>query len=157
MEQFVRDARIAMLYEGANGIQALDLVGRKLPRDGGRALQAFLAEANGYVKERDGETSLAPYVAPLRQSLGDLQQATMWFVQHALGNPEHAGALQYYIHMVEASSAPERALPYARRLAAQIPGAGHLVHMPFHVYYRVGDYKAAVVANRNRLFMGASS
>src|SRR6202050_4088471 len=44
MEQFVRDARIAMIYEGANGIQALDLVGRKLPRDGGRALQAFFAE-----------------------------------------------------------------------------------------------------------------
>ena len=52
MEQFVRDARIAMMYEGANGIQALDLVGRKLPKDGGRALQAFLAEVQGFIKEK---------------------------------------------------------------------------------------------------------
>jgi tetratricopeptide (TPR) repeat protein len=63
-------------------------------------------------------------------------------------NPEHPGAIHYYIHMMEASSAPERALPYARRLAAAVPGAGHLVHMPFHIYYRVGDYKAAVAANK---------
>ena len=51
MEQFVRDARITMMYEGANGIQALDLVGRKLLKDGGRALQAFLKELQGYIKE----------------------------------------------------------------------------------------------------------
>jgi tetratricopeptide (TPR) repeat protein len=63
-------------------------------------------------------------------------------------SPEHPGATHYYIHMMEASSAPERALPYARRLAAAVPGAGHLVHMPFHIYYRVGDYKAAVAANK---------
>src|SRR5262245_56916945 len=63
-------------------------------------------------------------------------------------NPDHAGAIHYYIHMMEASSAPERALPYARRLAAAMPGAGHLVHMPFHIYYRVGDYKEAVAANK---------
>ena len=51
MEQFVRDARIAMIYEGANGIQALDLVGRKLPKDGGRALQAFFDEVQRFIKE----------------------------------------------------------------------------------------------------------
>ncbi len=55
MEQFVRDARIAMLYEGANGIQALDLVGRKLPKDGGRALQAFFAEVAAYIKEHGAD------------------------------------------------------------------------------------------------------
>ena len=55
MEQFVRDARIAMMYEGANGIQALDLVGRKLPKDGGRALQAFFAEVQGFIKEHGAE------------------------------------------------------------------------------------------------------
>jgi hypothetical protein len=92
MEQFVRDARIAMIYEGANGIQALDLVGRKLPRDGGRALQAFFAEVSTYIKEHGADTALAPYVKPLGQALGELQQATMWFVQNALGNPENAGA-----------------------------------------------------------------
>jgi acyl-CoA dehydrogenase len=92
MEQFVRDARIAMIYEGANGIQALDLVGRKLPRDGGRALQAFFAEVSGYIKEHRADVELAPYVTPLAQALGELQQATMWFMQNALGNPENAGA-----------------------------------------------------------------
>jgi tetratricopeptide (TPR) repeat protein len=63
-------------------------------------------------------------------------------------NPDHPGAIHYYIHLMEASSAPEKALPYARRLAAAIPGAGHLVHMPFHIYYRVGDYMEAVAANK---------
>jgi tetratricopeptide (TPR) repeat protein len=63
-------------------------------------------------------------------------------------NPNHPGAIHYYIHMVEASSAPERALPYAKRLAPAMPGAGHLVHMPFHIYYRIGDYKAALKANK---------
>ena len=92
MEQFVRDARIAMIYEGANGIQALDLVGRKLPRDGGRALQAFFAEVSGYIKEHGADAELAPYVKPLGQALGELQQATMWFMQNALGNPDNAGA-----------------------------------------------------------------
>src|SRR5208283_20227 len=92
MEQFVRDARIAMIYEGANGIQALDLVGRKLPKDGGRALQAFLAEVSAYIKERGSDETMAPYVKPLGQALGELQQATMWFMQNALGNPENAGA-----------------------------------------------------------------
>jgi tetratricopeptide (TPR) repeat protein len=63
-------------------------------------------------------------------------------------NPNHPGAIHYYMHMVEASAAPERALPYAQRLAAAMPGAGHIVHMPFHIYYRVGDYKAAIEANK---------
>lgn len=65
MEQFVRDARIAMIYEGANGIQALDLVGRKLPRDGGRAIMAFFGEVMAFAKENGGDEALKPYVAPL--------------------------------------------------------------------------------------------
>ncbi|HXW41185.1 MAG TPA: acyl-CoA dehydrogenase, partial [Xanthobacteraceae bacterium] len=100
MEQFVRDARIAMLYEGANGIQALDLVGRKLPKDGGRALQAFFAEVAAYIKERGADAGMAPYVTPLKQALGELQQATMWFMQNALGNPDNAGAgATDYMHL----------------------------------------------------------
>jgi 3-(methylsulfanyl)propanoyl-CoA dehydrogenase len=100
MEQFVRDARIAMLYEGANGIQALDLVGRKLPKDGGRALQAFFAEVTAYLKERGADAAMAPYVTPLNQALGELQQATMWFLQNALGNPDNAGAgATDYMHL----------------------------------------------------------
>src|SRR5271154_6244873 len=92
MEQFVRDSRIAMIYEGTNGIQALDLVGRKLPKDGGRALQAFFAEVSGHIKEHSADAELAPYVKPLAQALGELQQATMWFMQNALGSPDNAGA-----------------------------------------------------------------
>src|SRR4029453_7221052 len=81
MEQFVRDARIAMIYEGANGIQALDLVGRKLPKDGGRAALAFFNEVGAFLKENSGDEALAPYTKPLKQGLEHLQQATMWFMQ----------------------------------------------------------------------------
>ena len=63
-------------------------------------------------------------------------------------NPDHPGAIHFYIHTMEASSAPEKAVPYAKRLAAAMPGAGHLVHMPFHIYFRIGDYKAALAANK---------
>jgi len=62
-------------------------------------------------------------------------------------NPEHPGAIHYYIHAVEASTHPEKALPYARKLAKQIPGAGHIVHMPSHIYYRVGLYREALQSN----------
>lgn len=62
-------------------------------------------------------------------------------------NPTHPGAIHYYIHAMEASSHPEKALPYARKLARQIPGAGHIVHMPSHIYYRVGLYKEALQSN----------
>lgn len=62
-------------------------------------------------------------------------------------NPNHPGAAHYYIHAVEASSNPERALPYVRLLAKQIPGAGHIVHMPSHIYYRLGLYKESLEAN----------
>ena len=62
-------------------------------------------------------------------------------------NPAHAGAIHLYIHAVEASTRPERALPYAKRLGALVPGAGHLVHMPAHIYYRVGMYRESLAAN----------
>ena len=100
MEQFVRDARIAMIYEGANGIQALDLVGRKLPKDGGRAVTAFFKEVAGFIKENESNSALAAYLAPLKVGLGHLQQATMWFMQHAMAKPENAGAGSHdYMHL----------------------------------------------------------
>jgi len=92
MEQFVRDARIAMIYEGANGVQALDLVGRKLPKDGGRALRAFFGEVEAHIKAQDGNAAMKPYVGPLATALGHLQQATMWLAKNALANPDNAGA-----------------------------------------------------------------
>ena len=63
-------------------------------------------------------------------------------------DPNHPGAIHYYIHAVEASDRPERALPYADRLRGAIPGAGHLVHMPSHIYYRVGRYLDALADNK---------
>jgi len=100
MEQFVRDARITMIYEGANGIQALDLVGRKLGRDGGRAITAFFAEVSAYLKEHGADEAMTPYIAPLAESLAQLQQATMWFMQNALKKPDNAGAGSYdYMHL----------------------------------------------------------
>jgi hypothetical protein len=92
MEQFVRDARIAMIYEGANGIQALDLVGRKLPRDGGRAVMAFFSDVGAYAKEHGADEAMKPYVAPLSTALGHLQQATTWLMQNAMMKPDNAGA-----------------------------------------------------------------
>jgi len=62
-------------------------------------------------------------------------------------NPEHPGAIHLYIHAMEASTQPEKALSYARRLGALTPGAGHLVHMPAHIYYRVGMYRESLAAN----------
>jgi acyl-CoA dehydrogenase len=100
MEQFVRDARIAMLYEGANGIQALDLVGRKLPKDAGRALQAFFAEVQACLKEQGADAEMKPFVDPVGKALGHLQQATMWFMANAMAKPDNAGAGSTdYMHM----------------------------------------------------------
>ncbi|MCW6509789.1 acyl-CoA dehydrogenase C-terminal domain-containing protein [Lichenifustis flavocetrariae] len=100
MEQFVRDARIAMIYEGANGIQALDLVGRKLPKDGGRAFAAFTKEVATYIKENAGDEAQKPFLQPLKEGLDRLQQATMWFMANAMGNPDNAGAgSTAYMHL----------------------------------------------------------
>jgi tetratricopeptide (TPR) repeat protein len=62
-------------------------------------------------------------------------------------NPTHPGAAHYYIHAMEASARPEKALPAARLLAQQMPGAGHIVHMPSHIYYRIGMYSESLQAN----------
>ena len=100
MEQFVRDARIAQIYEGANGIQALDLVGRKLGKDGGRAIMAFFNEVQTYLKERTNNDAMNIYLKPLGQSLAHLQEASMWFMQNAMAKPDNAGAGSYdYMHL----------------------------------------------------------
>jgi len=101
MSQFVRDARIAMIYEGANGIQAMDLIGRKLPKDGGRAMMSFLAEVQTFLKDHGESEAMKPYTAPLQAGLNDLQGATMWFMQNALSKPDHAGAgATDYMHLL---------------------------------------------------------
>jgi alkylation response protein AidB-like acyl-CoA dehydrogenase len=96
MEQFVRDARIAQIYEGTNGIQALDLVGRKLGANGGRAIQALfqLLGEESAAAEGDGAEVEALRNA-LQKATGDLQQATMWLMQNGMANPNNAGAAAY--------------------------------------------------------------
>ena len=92
MEQFVRDARIAQIYEGTNGIQAMDLVGRKLAMNGGRGLRAYLALAGQAAADAKADERLANIAGPLEKALGDLQTATLWLMQNGLSNPNNAGA-----------------------------------------------------------------
>ncbi|WP_438750405.1 acyl-CoA dehydrogenase C-terminal domain-containing protein [Pararhizobium sp. O133] len=92
MSQYVRDARIAMIYEGANGIQALDLVGRKLALNGGRAITALFKEIGDFCEENRADEKLAPYTKGLKKGLNDLQAATMWFMGNAMAKPDNAGA-----------------------------------------------------------------
>ncbi|MCY4549058.1 MAG: acyl-CoA dehydrogenase C-terminal domain-containing protein [Defluviicoccus sp.] len=92
MEQLVRDARIGQIYEGANGIQALDLVGRKLPRRAGRFLRHFFHPALAFIEENRDDPALADIVRPVERALGQLQAATLTIAQRGLGDPEEAGA-----------------------------------------------------------------
>ncbi len=92
MSQYVRDARIAMIYEGANGIQALDLVGRKLGLNGGRAVMALFKEIGDFCEENRNDEKLAFFTKHLKKGLDDVQAATMWFMQNAMAKPDNAGA-----------------------------------------------------------------
>jgi acyl-CoA dehydrogenase len=92
MSQYVRDARITMIYEGANGIQALDLVGRKLALNGGRAVMAMFKEIGDFCEENRSDEAMAPYTKALKKGLNDLQASTMWFMQNAMAKPDNAGA-----------------------------------------------------------------
>src|SRR5579864_380071 len=92
VEQFVRDGRINQIYEGANGVQAMDLVGRKLGRRGGAAPLALFNTIKGFLDENANDAALAFCVEPLRGGLRALQSATMWLAQHGMGSPNDAGA-----------------------------------------------------------------
>jgi acyl-CoA dehydrogenase len=92
MSQYVRDARIAMIYEGANGIQALDLVGRKLGLNGGRAVMALFKEIGDFCEENRSDENLSAFTKSLKKGLNDLQASTMWFMQNAMAKPDNAGA-----------------------------------------------------------------
>ncbi|HEY8615130.1 acyl-CoA dehydrogenase C-terminal domain-containing protein [Phenylobacterium sp.] len=90
--QYLRDVRIALIYEGTNGVQALDLVGRKLAADGGRAVMTFFAELDAFIEANGGDPAMKPFTDPLARAKGELQEATMWLMQNGLANPENAGA-----------------------------------------------------------------
>ena len=92
MDQYVRDARIAQIYEGTNGIQAMDLCGRKLAQGGGAAIQAFFKLVGEECAAAKDDAALAPLAEKLEKALGEQQAATMWFMQHAMANPNDLGA-----------------------------------------------------------------
>jgi hypothetical protein len=92
VEQFVRDGRVNQIYEGANGVQAMDLVGRKLGRKGGAAAFALFNAINDFLTGNENNTEIAEFVKPLRRGLDSLQGATLWLAQHGISNPNDAGA-----------------------------------------------------------------
>lgn len=102
MSQFARDARIAMIYEGANGVQALDLVGRKLGLDGGKHVMAFFEMVKAFIKENEADERLkAPFLDPLKAASKDLQAAGLYFMQSGMKNPNNALAGSYdFMHMM---------------------------------------------------------
>jgi hypothetical protein len=92
LEQFVRDARIAQIYEGTNGVQALDLIGRKVPEGNGRLLRRFLALVQADLKEAQGDPRVADLAQPLADAVRKTQESVMTVMQKAMQNPDEAGA-----------------------------------------------------------------
>ena len=90
MSQFTRDARIAMIYEGANGVQALDLVGRKLAADGGKHVMAFFEMVKNFCSENKDVEGMAEFIEPLKTASKHLQAAGMFFMQQGMKNPNAA-------------------------------------------------------------------
>ncbi len=102
MSQYTRDARIAMIYEGANGVQALDLVGRKLAQDGGKHVMAFFDLVKTFIKDNQGQDDAfdRDFLEPLKKASKDLQSAGMYFMQNGMKNPNNALAGSYdFMHM----------------------------------------------------------
>jgi alkylation response protein AidB-like acyl-CoA dehydrogenase len=101
MEQFVRDSRIAMIYEGTNGIQAMDLCGRKLAMKGGAGIQRFFALCDEEIAAAQANEATAPLAAQFERAVGEQKAATMWFMQNAMANPNNLGAgAHHYMHIM---------------------------------------------------------
>jgi len=90
--QYLRDVRITLIYEGTNGIQALDLVGRKLAANGGRGVMTFFTEVDAFVEANHDASDLAPFVEGLAAAKAQLQEATFWLMQNGVANPDSAAA-----------------------------------------------------------------
>ena len=100
LEQFVRDARIAMIYEGTNGIQSLDLVGRKLGLNGGRTVMAFFEMVKSFLAESKEVDGMAEFAEPLKAASKDMQAASMYFVEEGMKNPLNALSGSYdFMHL----------------------------------------------------------
>ncbi|UWP92957.1 acyl-CoA dehydrogenase C-terminal domain-containing protein [Aliiroseovarius crassostreae] len=100
MSQFTRDARITQIYEGANGVQALDLVGRKLAAGGGKPIMGFFDMIKSYCKEQGDDEAMAEFIAPLKEASKHLQSSAMYFMQSGMKNPNDALAGSYdFMHL----------------------------------------------------------
>jgi hypothetical protein len=100
VSQYLRDCRIALIYEGTNGVQALDLVGRKLAAEGGRGLTSFFAELDAFVADNAATEGMAVFTDGLARAKAELQEATLWLMQNGLANPDNAGAASTdYMHL----------------------------------------------------------
>jgi alkylation response protein AidB-like acyl-CoA dehydrogenase len=124
IEQFVRDARITQIYEGTNGVQAMDLVGRKLPRDGGRAIRTLFELVGSEIAEAKASDTTG-IAAALEPALHDLQAATIWLAQNAPGNPDNAGAGAYaYMEIMGLVTLGWMWLKIARAAERAVAGGG---------------------------------
>ena len=100
MEQYVRDARIAQIYEGTNGVQAMDLIGRKLPAHTGRALRTFFHPVAEFIESHADDAALAPFIGPLGKAFTRLQRATGIIAARGLSKPdEAAGVASDYLRL----------------------------------------------------------
>ncbi|MBE7218265.1 MAG: acyl-CoA dehydrogenase C-terminal domain-containing protein [Caulobacteraceae bacterium] len=121
--QYLRDCRIAMIYEGTNGVQALDLVGRKLAAKGGRAVMSFFAEIDAAAAEHGGDAACKPFVETLAALKAQLQEATFWLMQNGLADPDNAGAASNdYLHLFGVTALGYMWLKIAHAAQARIAG-----------------------------------
>ena len=131
MEQFVRDARIAQIYEGTNGVQAMDLVGRKLAKDGGRGVRTLFEMIGRDIADAKAAGDPAGVAEPLEKALGDLQRATMWLAQNGMADPDNAGAGAYaYMQLMGLVALGWMWLKMARRSATLAERAGRGPRLP---------------------------
>ena len=125
MSQFVRDARIAQIYEGTNGVQAMDLCGRKLAQKGGAAVQAFFKHVGDEIAAAKEIDELKDMAEALEKALGQQQAATMWFMQNAMQNPNHLGAgAHHYMHIMGIVTLGLMWLKMAKVAVAKVGSAG---------------------------------
>ena len=144
MEQFVRDSRIAMIYEGTNGVQAMDLCGRKLASKGGRAIQAYFAALDEEIAKAKAIEGLEEIAAKLEKALGEQKAATMWFMQNAMANPTHLGAgAHHYMHIKGVVT-----LGWMWLKQAQVAKASHAGTTEDAAFYKAKLTSAAYYAER---------
>jgi len=125
MSQFVRDARIAQIYEGTNGVQAMDLCGRKLAQKGGAGVQAFFKHVGDEIAAAKEVDELKDMAEQLEKALGQQQGATMWFMQNAMQNPNHLGAgAHHYMHIMGIVTLGLMWLKMAKVAQAKLGSAG---------------------------------